>query len=92
MTNDPICATKQYLRNICDSRYGKPGTKITITKSMQGYIRTALEQWEFWHNRTSEVVEENAKLQECNRDLATRLGEVQDTEQLIRLLKRIIKN
>lgn len=86
----PWYAARQYLINLSDGTYGKIGTKITITENMQDHIKYALEQWDFWHKRTSDTVEENIRLQEENRKLITRLEKVVAAEELVKLLNKIM--
>ena len=91
-SNNPYYAARQYLKNLADGTYGKVGTKITITNAMQDYVDTALTQWDFWRNRTTEVVEENMQLQKENRDMRQRLLKVTKVEEVVRLLQEISKD
>ena len=88
--SDPCYAAKQYLINLSDGTYGKIGTKITITENMVDHIKYALEQWNFWHKRTSDTVEENIRLQEENRELEARLEKAVAAEELVKLLRKIL--
>jgi hypothetical protein len=89
--SDPCYAAKQYLINLANGTYGKVGTKITITDNMQSHIRYALEQWDFWHERTSETVEENCRLQKDNLDMSIRLEKATKAEELVKLLSEIVE-
>jgi len=89
MSNNPYHATRQYMQNIIDGRYGE---KLTVTDTMKEYLGIALEQWSFWNKRTSEVVEENNRLQEENRELTERLRKVTKMEQLVTLLSDILRD
>lgn len=89
--SDPIHAARQYLRNLADGTYGKVGTKITITETMQHYLITALDQWDFWHKRTSETVEDNCRLQKENLDMSIRLDKATKAEELVKLLSEIVE-
>jgi len=86
----PWHAARPYLMNLADGTYGKVGTKITITETMQENIKYVLEQLDFWHKRTTEVVDENARLQEENRKLEDKLQKAVAAEELVALLNKII--
>jgi regulator of replication initiation timing len=85
----PWHAARPYLMNLADGSYGKVGTKITITETMQEYIKYVVEQMDFWHKRTTEVVEDNARLQEENHKLEDRLEKAVAAEELVVLIKKI---